>query len=139
MVRVNTWEGVMSDLQLNLLSEAKFKIALRASSHGAHYSIYFRVRFPDPNGMRRRLWLGLTSRKLTTGFEENERTLPAQAPTGEWRLLSGAFSDLLRAGQVLGASPVEFLEAMRIRAGSPASESAVPIEIGFLDITGIDR
>jgi hypothetical protein len=138
-MRVDTWGGVMSDLQLNLLPEAKFKVALRASAHGAHYSIYFRVRFPDPNGERRRLWLGLTSRRLTTGFEENERTLPAQAPTGEWRLLSGTFSDLLRAGQVLGARPVEFLEALRIRAGSPTSETAVPIEIGFLDITGIDR
>lgn len=139
MLTVSTWGGVMSDLQLNLLPEAKFKVVLRASSHGAHYSVYFRIRFPDPNGERRRLWLGLTSRKLTTGFEENERTLPAQAPTAEWRLLSGAFSDLLRAGQVLGARPVEFLEAIRIRAGSPVSETVIPLEVGFLYITGIDR
>jgi hypothetical protein len=76
-IRIDTWGGIVFDAGYNLLSDAKFKIALRGESLASTYSIYFRVRFPDPLGVRRSIWLGLTSNQGKAVFEANERNLPA--------------------------------------------------------------
>lgn len=138
-LRVETWQGITFDMGLNLLPGAGFKVVLRALRHGADYSIYFRVRFTDRNGLRRRVWLGLTSRRRAAGLKADERTFPAQSPRLAWQILTGRFQDMLDRGNVLGSGPAFYLEQIRVRAGIPEELTAEPIEVGFLDVVGVDR
>ena len=88
------------------------------------------------------IWLGLTSNSRKTGFEANERNLPSQALTKNWRLLTGSFMELLKAGQVLGVQRVEYLELIRVRAGQyrvdPFAKNP-SYELGYCEIIGVDR
>lgn len=138
---VETWGGIIFDVWRNLLPEARFKIAIRTKTFQSTYSLYFRVRFPDADGQRRAVFLGLTSNRATIGFEGNERNLPAQPLTGGWQFLTGSFVELLRAGQVLGVQRVEALELIRVRAGEFQEDPLAKVpgyEIGFMEITGFD-
>lgn len=141
-IRVDTWGGIIFDAGCNLLSDAKFKIAIRGESIDSTYSIYFRVRFPDPLGDRRSVWLGLTSNQGKAGFEANERNLPSQALTRNWQFLAGSFTGLLRLGQVLGVQRVEYLELIRVRAGAYQDDPFAKnpsYELGYFEINGIDH
>ena len=138
-LRVEAWGGIDLDLGLNLLPGAGFKIVLRALHHGGDYSVYFRTRFPDRNGSRQRIWLGLTSRRRASGLRSDERTFPAQTPTTNWQILTGRFQDLLDRGYVFASGPAFYLERMRLRAGTPGETTASPIDLGFVEIVGVDR
>jgi hypothetical protein len=138
MLVVSSWRPLDIRLGWNLLPGAKFKVALRAVEPGADYSVYFRVRFADRQGTRRRVWLGLTSRRRVAGLQSEERTFPAQSATDQWSLLSADFQELMKLGSLLGSGPVEFLEQIRFRAGMSAQLEAIPIEIGYFSIIGHD-
>jgi len=135
LLRVDSWEGITLQANYNLVSEASFRIAIRAASQGSDYSIYFRVLFTDRIGSRRRVWLGLTSSRRAIGMEVNERNMPAERATQHWRWLSASFRELLKRGLILGAGPVEHIDLIRFRAGVPGRKGS--IEVGFLDIRGI--
>lgn len=137
-IELDSWEPVNFNVGVNLLPGAGFKVVLRAMRHGADYSIYFRTRFSDRAGNRRRVWLGLTSRRRVSGLQSEERTLPANAPTLAWQMITGRFHDVLHQGQLRSSGPAFFLESIRIRAGN-GEEHAKPIQIGFIEIVGIDR
>lgn len=136
---VSSWQGIDFDVGLNLLPSAGFKVVFRALHHGADYSLYFLVRFTDRSGSRRRLWLGLTSRRRASGLHADERTFPSQAPTTTWQILTGRFQEMLERGYVFASGPAFYLEKIRVRAGTPDQSEAKPIEVGFVDIVGLDR
>jgi len=138
-LELDSWGPVDFNVGVNLLPGAGFKIVLRAVRHGADYSIYFRTRFSDRAGIRRRVWLGLTSRRRVSGLQSEERTLPANSPTLAWQMITGRFQDVLYQGQLRSSGPAFFLESIRIRAGTAQEEHAKPIQIGFIEIVGIDR
>jgi hypothetical protein len=141
-IRVDTWGGIVFEVGYNLLPEAKFKIAIRGESPDSSYSIYFRVRFPDPLGVRRTIWLGLTSNRGIAGFEGHERNLPSQSLTRNWQLLVGSFSELLKTAQILGVPRVEYLELIRVRAGEYQSDPFAKnpaFELGYFELVGIDQ
>jgi hypothetical protein len=138
---IDTWGGVVFDVGQNLSAEAGFKIALRTIDLGSTYSIYFRVRFRGPDRKQEMLWLGLNSNQVVIGFEANERNLPAQRATADWRMLTGHFSELLNLGQVLGAHGPEHLEKIRVRAGGDQVDpfaTTAAYEIGYFELTGLD-
>lgn len=137
-LRVSSWNGIDLELGFNLLATARFKLILRAVQQTADYSVYFRVRFQDATD-RRRVWLGLTSRRRVSGLQSDERTFPAQPLTTSWHILTGGFQELLERGHLIAGGPPHFLERIRIRAGRPNLANAKPIEVGFIEIVGIDR
>jgi hypothetical protein len=140
-IRVDTWGGVVFEIGANLLPDAGYKIAIRGESYKSTYSIYFHVRFPDSAGTRKSIWLGLTSNQALIGFEANERNLPSQALTQNWRLLTGTFAELLKAGHIYGTPRVEFIELIRVRAGGYKEnpfEKNPAFEIGYFELTGTD-
>ena len=122
-----------------LLPEARFKLVLRALQQDADYSVYFRVRFQNQTDDRRRVWLGLTSLRRASGFQAEERTFPAKPLTTAWQTLNGRFQDLLERGHLIVGGPSYYLEKLRIRAGRPHLQNAKPIEVGFVEIIGVDR
>lgn len=139
---ISTWGGVIFDVDYGLLPNAKFKMALRARESDSMYSIYFRVRYLDQLGNRKKFQLGLTSNRSKTAFESNERTIPSQPLTKEWRFLSGSFSELFRIGHVFGVQHVEHLELVRVRAGEywrTIDERVPAYELGYFEIVGIDH
>ncbi len=138
-LQLNNWEGITFDIAWNLLPQSSFKIVLRAVRHGADYSIYFLIRFADQNGHRRHVWLGFTSLHRAARFDSEERTFPAQPLTTAWQLLSGKFQDVLERGYLFASDPPFYLEKIRIRAGQWGESDAKPIEIGFVEIVGVDR
>jgi hypothetical protein len=137
-LRISSWSGIDLQVGLNLLANARFKLMLRALQQAADYSVYFRVRFQDETE-RKRVWLGLTSRRRVSGLQSDERTFPAQPLTTSWHILTGGFQDLLERGHLIIGGPPHFLESIRIRAGRPHLANAKPIELGFLEIVGVDR
>ena len=138
-LELDSWNPVNFDVGVNLFPAAGFKVVLRAMQHGADYSIYFRVRFSDRAGDRRRAWLGLTSRRSVSGLDAEERTLPAHAPTLAWQMLTGRFQEVLNRGQLHGVSAPYFLESIRIRAGIAGQSQAKSIQIGFIEIIGVEH
>lgn len=141
-LRVKTWGGVIFDVDYHLLPDAKFRIALRSEALNSLYSIYFRVRYVDKLGEGRRFMVGLTSNRSKTAFESNERTIPAQCASREWRLLNGTFSDLFKLGHVLGVQCIDHLDRIRVRAGEywrPIDEEVPAYEIGYFEIIGVDH
>jgi hypothetical protein len=138
-LRVSSWNGIDLRVGLNLLPDARFKLVLRAVQQGADYSVYFRVRFQNQTDDRRRVWLGLTSLRRASGFQSEERTFPAQPLTTSWQTLNGGFQDLLERGHLIVGGPSYYLETLRIRAGRPHLKNAKPIEVGFVEIIGVDR
>ena len=72
-LRISSWSGIDLRVGFNLLANARFKLMLRALQQTADYSVYFRVRFQDETD-RRRVWLGLTSRRRVSGLQSDERT-----------------------------------------------------------------
>jgi hypothetical protein len=138
-LRVRAWDGIEFDVGLNLSPGAGFKIVLRALRHDADYSIYFRARFTDRNGSRHGVWLGLTSRRRESGLKADERTFPARAPTKNWQILTGKFQDLLDRGYLFAGGPVFYLDGILFRAGTPGQSAASPVELGFVEIVGVDR
>jgi hypothetical protein len=140
---VKKWKGVDIKLGYNIRLDSEFSIALRTRAHNSEYSIYFKIRYTNNNGQRTTLWLGLTSRKRGSRLAQNERTIPAQAATEEWRLLYGSFKDLLKEGEILGFKRVEHIEEIRFRSGDPISkdnnkknEEKSRIEIGYVNFCG---
>jgi len=139
MLKVSNWEGVTFDIGLNVLPHAGFKVVLRAAVSGADYSVYFLIRFSDRSGDRRHVWLGFTSLHRAARFDSEERTFPSQPLRTAWHLLNGKFQDLLERGYLLASDAPFYLEKMRIRAGRWGESDANPIEIGFVEIIGVDR
>jgi hypothetical protein len=137
-LRVSAWGGVDIRVGFNLLADAGFKLVLRAAEQAADYSVYFRIRFQSENDTKR-VWLGLTSRRRISGLKAEERTFPAQLLTTSWHILNGRFRDLLELGHLIMNGPAFYLETIRIRAGRPNLANAKPIEVGFIEIVGIDR
>lgn len=138
-LKINSWGGIDLPVGFNLLPNARFKIALRAREQNADYSVYFNVYFPDHGGVRRRVWLGLTSLRRASGLQSDERTFPAQPLTKSWHVLSGEFVDLLERGHLMfGGSPY-YLDTIRLRAGRHNLQNAKPIEVGFVEIVGVDH
>lgn len=138
-LEIDTWDELDIPVQLNLLSDARFQVLLRATGPDAECTIYFNVRLADRNGERRQVWLGLTSTNRTAYIRSEERTIPMQAPTSNWCLLTGSFNELLRSGAMLGSGPVDYIDRVRFRAGrSGQSGRVVPVQIGFLSISGRD-
>lgn len=139
-LKVSSWQPIDIHLGNNILPGARFRLILRSLQPGADFNIYHRVLFSDREGIRRRMWLGLTSRKYVTRMTSEERILPAQALTAEWRMFVGRFQDLLRLGAVLGSGPPEFLETVRFRAGisTTAPKPVSAYEVGYLSYSGID-
>lgn len=137
-LRVNAWGPLDLNVGLNLLADAGFKVVLRAVERTADYSVYFRIRFQNNND-RRRVWLGLTSLRRNSRFDAEERTFPAQPLTTDWHILTGRFRDLLERGHLVIGGSAFYLETIRIRAGRPHLANAKPIEVGFIEIVGIDR
>jgi hypothetical protein len=116
-ITIDSWEHTDFDIGANLFPGAKFVLAFRADVASADYTVYFRVRYPDRDGNRRTIWLGLSSAYRVAGCTYAERTFPAQAATTECRILQAEFDDLLRKGFVLGSCSVDYIEKMRFRAG----------------------
>jgi hypothetical protein len=139
LLELDSWNPVDFNVGMNLLPGAGFKVVLRAVKHDADYSIYFRVRFSDRMGVRRRAWLGLTSRRSVAGLDAEERTLPAHAPTLEWQMLTGRFQEVINRGHLQAVSAPFFLESIRVRAGIAGQSQAKPIQIGFIEIIGVDH
>jgi hypothetical protein len=140
-MRVETWGGVVFGVGQNLTPQAGFKIVLRNIDLHSTYSIYFRVRFRDSASRRQTIALGLTSNQEVIGFESNERNLPAQAATAEWRMLTGRFAELLSLGQILGSHGPEHLEKVRVRAGDYQPDPFAKVgayEIGYFELNGLD-
>jgi hypothetical protein len=135
-IRIASWAPVEIDLHWNLLPGATFAVVFRGISPGAEFTLYFEVRFRDRAGDRNRVWLGLTSTRGRLLLQREERTFPTQRPTADWALVAGELSDLLNRGWILGAGPVDFIERVRFRAGYPDESNAVPIEVGYLRVTG---
>jgi len=138
-LRVSSWDGIDLPAGFNLLPDARFKLVLRALERDADYSVYFRVRFQDQRGERNRIWLGLTSLHRTSWLQSDERTFPAQPLTTSWHILNGRFQDLLDRGHITVSGPSYYLDKLRIRAGRPRRQNTKPIEVGFIEIIGIDR
>jgi hypothetical protein len=138
-LRVSSWSGIDLPVGFNLLPDARFKLVLRALERDADYSVYFRVRFQDQSGDRSRVWLGLTSLRRASGLQSEERTFPAQPLTTSWHVLNGRFQDLLERGHIIVGGPSYYLEKLRIRAGRSNLRNAKPIEVGFIEIIGVDR
>lgn len=140
-INIDTWGGVVFDTAYNLFPGAGFKVAARTRSPGATYSIYFKVRYITTTGERSAIALALSSKQGRLGLEANERNLPSQGLTREWRMLSGSFEDLLMRGHVHNIQRVEHLIWIRARAGNyhpdPFAKTQ-SYEIGFLEVTGID-
>lgn len=140
-IKIDTWGGFLFNTNINLLPDAKFKIVLRKLDINSHYSIYFRIRFINSNNERRKISLGITSTRSNTGFEANERNLPAQPISKNWCLLTYSFKNLLTIGQVLGKNRIECLENVRFRAGDCSmgiSPKHPAYEIGYFEIIGKD-
>ncbi len=138
MLRVESWYPFVEiEVGCNLLPQARFTIIARSAA-GADLSAYFRVCFRDRSGERARIWLGLSSLRGTILLQSEERNLPAQRPTERWTMYAGDFTELLRKGWVLGTGPVEHLERIRLRAGTPEGSKAIPLEIGFVAVSGRD-
>jgi hypothetical protein len=139
-LEIDTWDHLDIPLQFSLLSEARFHVLVRATGPDAECTIYFNVRLPDRQGERRQVWLGLTSTKRTAYIRREERTIPMQAPTSDWCLLTGSFNELLRSGAMLGSGPVDYVDRVRFRAGRSGESGrvVVPVEIGYLSISGRD-
>ena len=138
-LQLNSWDGITIDSGFNLLPGAGFKVVLRALQHAADYSVYFRAHFPDRSGNRREAWLGLTSRRMVSGLQSDERTLPSQPLTLSWHILTGRFQQLIELGSLNAGGPAYYLEQIRVRAGRPFETLARPIEVGFVEIIGISR
>jgi hypothetical protein len=115
-LKLNAWDGITINCGFNLLPGAGFKVVLRALQHAADYSVYFRARFADRSGKRREAWLGLTSRRMVSGLQSDERTLPSQPLTLSWHILNGRFQELIELGSLNASGPAYYLEQIRIRA-----------------------
>jgi len=139
LLQLNSWDGITIDCGFNLLPGAGFKVVLRALQHAADYSVYFRARFPDRSRNQCKAWLGLTSRRMVSGLQSDERTLPSQPLTLSWHILTGRFQQLIELGSLNAGGPAYYLEQIRVRAGRPFETQARPIEVGFVEIIGISR
>ncbi len=138
-IKVDSWGGYIFDVDFRLLPQSKFYILLRKLDITANYSIYFRLRFIDCSHQRKTIAIGLTSSRVTTGFESNERNLPSEGISNDWCLLSGSFENLLKKGQILGNNVVEHLEIIRVRAEYNENRSKLmpAYEIGYFEIVGV--
>lgn len=123
---------------LNLAPHAKARLVMRGSDESADYSVYFRVRYMDRLGAKRRVWLGVTSLRRNAWIAVDERQFPGQTLTRQWRMLAVDFTDLLRRGSLLGAAPPDYLESVRFRAGARDRRDIAPIEVAFLGLAGVD-
>lgn len=135
------WVECDAKKQLNLGAGARFHVALRAGSIATAYSLYFHASYAlVGRRAEHQIWLGLTSRRLNrAGIHGDERTIPAQAPTDEWRMLTGTFEELLRAGGITAPARIHRLDTIRVRAGYPETPpGTAPLEIGFLEISGLE-
>ncbi len=140
-IQVDTWGGIIFDVGFSLLSNSRFKFAVRAVDYSSTFSIYFRVRYRSSKGLRHTIALGLTSNQSRLGFEANERNIPAQSLTSEFRIVTGSFQDLLSHGHIFDAIDIEHLEILRVRAGdynSIAHKKNPAIELGYFEIMGIN-
>jgi hypothetical protein len=136
---VDSWRGMTFELGWELLPDASFKVAARALSYASTYSIYFSLEFVDALGAKRGIWLGLTSNQGQVGIVSNERLMPSQGLSEDWRLLAGSFGELFRRGHVLGVRRIVRLQLVRIRAGNrtpdPHQKTAA-WELGYFEVVG---
>jgi hypothetical protein len=86
------------------------------------------------------MWLGLTSNQAQVGIVSNERLIPSQGLSEDWRLLTGSFGELFRRGHVLGVSRIVRLQLIRVRAGGytvDPHQKTAPWELGYFEVVGL--
>lgn len=136
IVSIDLWDKPL-DLLINkrLSPEARFSVALRSPAE-APYSVYFEVAFHDAHGQDRNVWLGLSSWLRRADFRNDERNLPADPASKQWRYLTGTFSALLQQAYLHKVRNIT-LRRVRFRAGDPHSTTPSRVEIGYVDILGL--
>lgn len=136
VVTTSLWNHPLNLLINATLSvDARFKVALR-SMRDVHYSMYFEIGFHDAGGQERQIWLGLSSWLYSADYRNDERNLPADPVSRQWRYVTGTFAGLLRQGCLHNIGNMT-LKRIRFRAGLPHSSERIPLEIGYVDICGI--
>jgi len=140
IIRVLKYEPPIDiPIGVNLSPSARAQLVLRGVDETADYSVYFRVRYKDRMGARRRVWLGITSLIRVAWITGDERQFPGQTLTRRWRLLPIDPADLLRRGSLLGAAPPDYLECIRFRAGTRDRANIAAVEVAFVGLTGVDN
>jgi hypothetical protein len=138
-LRITSWEPTVDiPLGVNLAPTARAHLVMRGNDVTAEYAVYFRVRFKGRKRIKRRVWLGITSLRSDAWLTKNERQFPAQSLTTSWRSVTVDLSDLLRRGSLLGASPPDYLETVRFRAGPKKGRAITPYEVAFLGLSCLD-
>lgn len=138
MLRVTEYPETDLPVGVNLSPQARARVIMRGTDTSADYFVYFNVRYRDRLGRTRRVWLGVTSTRRDAWITQGERLFPGHTLTRQWRMLPLDFTDMLRRGSLLGASPPDYLETIRFRAGTSDRSHVAPIEIAFIGLSGID-
>jgi nucleoside 2-deoxyribosyltransferase len=136
LVRIFDWEHPLN-IRINkrLSDKARFKVAIR-SPHNGHFAVYFELAFQDTDGKPKQVWLGLSSWLARADYRNDERNIPTDPASHDWRFVTGTFAGLERQGH-LGMMENVSLKRVRFRAGEPSDNERCTIEIGYLEINGL--
>lgn len=137
-IRINDWKKLDFDIGRNLLPNSKFVIVLRAKKIDSLYSIYFRIKYSDTSVMKKNIWIGLSSVKKMANIQSDERLVPSKNATVDWTIIQGSFSELFKKSFILDKIEIESLNSIRLRAGSNADQKNSDIEIGYMNIIGLE-
>lgn len=138
ILRLREWNHVDFNVSVNLFSNARWRLVLRAADVGADYTFYFAVRYKDYSGVKRKIWLGVTSLRRDASITGEERLLPGQMATTDWSTLSGCFARDLQRVSILGGASPDHLETIRFRAGAKNRTEPSSIDVAFLEIAGAE-
>lgn len=138
-IKITEWDKKIDiNISRNLCPNSKFNILIRENKHDSLYSIYFKIRYSDNTTKNKHIWIGLSSVKRAINLQGNERLVPSRNSTKDWSIIQGTFEDLFKKCLILGKIKIDSLSKIRLRAGSNRDKNSSDIEIGYLNIIGLE-